>query len=144
MKGIVQYPRILRYWPLIITFALWVVLVLRLFDSHGLRFVISIASVALLIYQWRIYRKTCAGLHLTFLSTVLVSLSVPCFWLALNVVRFYTYDADNPYSTRGWLYFHVIRAQDTILWVGVVLVVLVCVFGVLDVARMAKTRKALE
>ena len=125
-------------------FASWFVLVLRAFNSEVFRLLVSIASLFLLTYQWRTFRKGYAGLHLTFLTTVLVSFSVPCLWLALNVIRFYTYDPDNPYSTRGWVYSHVVRAQDIILWAGDVLVVLVCVFGVLDLARMAKTRKALE
>ncbi len=127
-----------------IMFALWVVLVLRAFNSEVFRLLVSIASLTLLTYQWRTFRKSYAGLHLTFLTTVLASFSVPCLWLALNVIRFYTYVPDNPYSTRGWIYFHVVRAQDIILWVGAVLVVLACVFGMLDLARMLNTRKALE
>ena len=125
---------------------MWVGLALRFSHSEVLRLLVSISSLTLLTYQWRISRRSCAGLHLTFLTSLLVSFSIPCFWLALNVVRFYTYNAaaDRPYSTGGWIYFYVVRVQDIIAWVGVALVVLVCAFGVLDLARMVKTRKALE
>ena len=137
---------ILRWWPLTIMAALWVGLVLRLSHSEVLRLLVSIASLALLTYQRRILRRNCAGLHLTFLTTLLVSVSIPCFWLALNVVRFYTYNAaaDRPYSTGGWIYFYVVRAQDIIAWVGVALLTLVCILGILDFARRMRPRKALE
>jgi hypothetical protein len=118
--------------------------VLVLFDAEVLRLLVSVASLVLLMCQWSIYRKSCVGLHLTFITTLLVTFCIPCFWLALNVVRFYTYDGDNPDSTRGWIHSNVIRTQGTIAWVGVALVVLVCALGVLDFARIVKTRKALE
>jgi hypothetical protein len=65
----------------------------------------------LMLYQWRVYRRSFFGARLIFLSLVVAGLTLASMWIALNVVRVYTYDGES-----GIVYGTVVRLQDGLVW----------------------------
>jgi hypothetical protein len=137
---------LVRHWALGATITVWVLSAVAVLNGgfrsealdEGFRLIVALVGVGLLAYQWQIYRKNIGGIHLAFLSAVLFALSVPAIWLGLNVVRFYSYAADNPDSTSGWIHEQIIHVQETLVWLGVVVIGVSVVLGISDLLR-AKT-----
>jgi hypothetical protein len=86
-----------------------------------------------MIYQLLTYRRTWSGARFTFLSLIAGGVGLVSVWLALNVVRFYTYD---PESERIWSWHElVIGVQDSLLWGIAAVAVVVSVWALLHLAR---------
>ena len=93
----------------------------------------TVGSIALMFYQWLTYRKTSSGAQLVFLSLIVAGYGLASLWLALNVVRFYTY---NPESAHLWAsHMFVIRVQDALVWGVGALVVAVSLWALLQFAQ---------
>jgi hypothetical protein len=120
-----------RHWPLTIAFAAWLLLLVAFFQSEIVRAVVAVVCIALMVVQWLIYRKATTGELFAFLSVIAGGFGLANLWLLLNVVRFYTYDAD---SGSG-VHFLVIRIQDALLWVVVAVLAVTCVWALSVVAR---------
>jgi hypothetical protein len=101
----------LLHWPLTIPTAVWALLFFRLLTSEILKEVLAIACIALMLYQWRVYRRSVHGARFVFLSLVVTGLTLASMWIALNVVRVYTYDGES-----GIVYGTVVRLQDGLVW----------------------------
>jgi hypothetical protein len=86
-----------------------------------------------MIYQSLTYRRTWSGARLIFLSLIAGDVGLGSAWLALNVVRFYTYE---PESERIWSWHElVIRVQNSLLWGIAAVAVVVSVWALLHLAR---------
>ena len=132
VDSLTQNRFISRYWPLASIVAIWTILVFVAFQSEPLRLIVSIATITLLYLQWLLFRRRSTGLHLVFLTVGTVVLSIPAIWLALNVARFCAYSADMTDSVSGKVYSVVVRAQDILVWIGVVLFATSCFVGLVD------------
>src|SRR5215469_13790903 len=88
--------------------------------DEAFRLTLSVGTIGLPAFQWILYRKCTRGRHFAFLTAMLVALSLPAVWLALNVVRFYTYNAavEHADSVEAFIHWLVIRVQDGLIWVG--------------------------
>lgn len=106
----------------------WLLLFTGYLQSEVLRAAVAIACIALMLYQWLAYRKTSTGARFVFLSLIVAGFGLSSVWLALNVVRFYTYG----YESHGMGLWHgyVIHAQDILLWFIGALVVVVSIWAV--------------
>jgi hypothetical protein len=80
-----------------------------------------------MLYQWLAYRKSTAGAQFVFLTLIVAGFGLSFVWLALNVVRFYTYGHE--FDGMGLWYAYVIRTQDILLWFIGALVVVVSVWA---------------
>ena len=116
----------LLHWPLIIPTAVWALLFFRLLTSEILKEVLAIACIALMLYQWRVYCRSVHGARFVFLSLVVTGLTLASMWIALNVVRVYTYDGES-----GLVYGTVVRIQDGLVWVTGALLVVVAAWVVI-------------
>jgi hypothetical protein len=105
-------------------------LVAGVIRSEVLRAVLASACLALMFYQWRMYHRTESGARLVFLSLVVAGITLTSAWLALNVVRFYTYDGGS-----GRVYGFVVRVQDTLVWMTGALLTVVTVWIIVAFAR---------
>ena len=135
MTDFLQRRRLVRHWPSLAAITAWLLLVVVpvFFQSEIVRAVVAIASICLMIYQWFTYRKTIRGSNFTLLSLVVAGVSLASLWLALNVVRFCTYD---PESERIWAWHTlVIRIQTPLVWAVGLLSVVVFVWALLLLAR---------
>jgi hypothetical protein len=112
----------LLHWPLLAPTAVWVLLFSGLLASEVLREVLAIACIALMMYQWQVYRRSASGVRFVFLSLVVVGLILASLWLALNVVRFYTYDGD---GGPGRIHSLVVGVQEYLVWTTVALLIVV-------------------
>lgn len=119
--------------PLLVPAVVWLLLFGGLLQSEIARAVIAIGCLALMIYQWMRYRRTYRGSKLVFLSLIVAGFALASIWLALNVVRFYTYGHDS--DSLGMLHFSIVRVQGVLIWPIGTLVVAVCVWGILEFAR---------
>lgn len=116
-----------------ITAGLLLAVVPAFFRSEIVRAVVAVGCIGLMVYQWLTYRKTISGSNFILLSLVIAGVTLASLWLALNVVRFYTYD---PESGRTWAWHSlVIRIQTPLAWVVGLLVVIVFVWALLLLAR---------
>jgi hypothetical protein len=113
----------LLHWPLLIPTGVCVLLFSRLLTSDVLKGVLAIACIALMAYQWQVYRRSVRGARFVFLSLVVTGLTLASMWLALNVVRVYTYDGES-----GLIYGSVVRIQDGLVWVTGALLIVVTVW----------------
>jgi hypothetical protein len=130
-----QRSRLVRHWPMLVAIAAWLVLAVvpAFFQSEIVRAVVAIGCMGLMVYQWVTYHKTISGSNFTLLSLVVSGVTLASLWLALNVVRFYTYD---PESARTWAWHTlVIRIQTPLSWVVGLLVAIVFVWALLLLAR---------
>ena len=118
------------HWPLLIPTAVWVLLFFRLLGPEILRAALAVACIALMLRQWKVYRRSASGARFVFLSLVVAGLTLASLWLALNVVRFYTYDGES-----GGLYGFVVHIQDGVVWVTVALLIVVAAWVVVYFAR---------
>jgi hypothetical protein len=116
----------LLHWPLIVPTAVWVLLFSRLLTSEILKEVLAIACIALMLYQWRVYCRSVHGVRFVFLSLVVTGLTLAYMWIALNVVRVYTYNGEAP----GLIYGLVVRIQDGLVWGTAALLIVVAVWVV--------------
>jgi hypothetical protein len=81
-------------------------------DSEPLRAIASLSALALLVHSWFLQRRyTKSKSTLAFFALVLSVPAMGALWLALNVVRFYSYPAES--ASR--FYETVVRLQDIIL-----------------------------
>jgi glucan phosphoethanolaminetransferase (alkaline phosphatase superfamily) len=89
-------------------------------SSEPIRGVISIACIALAVYQWTIYRRR---QRFSLPGFVLLTLTMVSLWLGLNVIRDYTYPRHSM-EILQW-YGLVVRTQELLIWpiLGGVLVV---------------------
>lgn len=120
----------------------WVLLFAGLFQSELLRAAVAVFCIVLMLYQWRRYRSTTSGARLIFLSLIVAGFALSFVWLALNVIRFYTYVGE----PGPVLHVFVVRVQESLVWVIGTLVVVVSVWALLEVAGWlgAKCRQALK
>lgn len=125
-------------WCLLVTVVLLLGGFRREILDEGIRLAVSLITIALLSWQWVLYRKTTSGTHFAFLAAVLATLSLPAVWLALNVIRFYTYDGDNTDSLAGSVHHLVIRVQEGLVWACFVAIAVALVLGVSDIFRTLK------
>jgi hypothetical protein len=89
--------------------------------------------MGLMLYQWLTYRRTSSGARLVFQSLIVAGFSLASVWLALNVVRFYTY---NPESERIWAWHGVVaQIQEALLWVIGALALAVSLWALLQFAQ---------
>jgi hypothetical protein len=94
---------------------------------------LAVGSIALILYQWLTYRKTTSGALFVFLSLIVAANGLASVWLALNVVRFYTY---NPDSEQAWAWHMVVvRIQVALVWGRGAIVVAVFLCALLLFAR---------
>jgi hypothetical protein len=134
-----------RHAALILAIALWLLsfAVIMFFGrlrfgremlDEAIRLTLSVGIIALLAFQWILYRKSTSGRHFAFLTAMLVALSLPAVWLAINVVRFYTYNAsvEHADSVEASIHWLAIRVQDGLIWVGLMAFVVATVLGVSD------------
>ena len=120
----------LLHWPLLIPTAVWVLLFFGLLGPEVFRAALAVACIALMLHQWKVYRRSASGARFVFLSLVVAGLTLASLWLALNVVRFYTYDGE---SRR--FYGFVVRIQNGLVWVTVALLIVVAAWVVVYFAR---------
>ena len=114
MSESLQQRRLLCHWPLVVPPTVWILLLAGLLPSEIVRIVLAAGCIALMLYQWLIYRRTNRGAQLFFLSLVVAGFSLSFVWLGLNVFRFYTYD---PESHHIWdWHMLVIRLQEVVVW----------------------------
>ncbi len=85
---------------------------------------LAITCIPLMLYQWQVYRRSARGARFVFLSLVVAGLTLASAWLALNVVRGYTYDGDHPGGIYGW----VVLIQDVLVWATGALLIVVAVW----------------
>ena len=133
MIELLERRRLFQHLPLLIPAAVWLLLFGGLLQSEIARAVIAVGCLALMIYQWMAYRKTYSGSKLVFVSLIVAGFALASIWLALNVVRFYTYGHES--DSLGMLYFSVVRVQSVLIWPIGVLVVAVCVWAIVEFAR---------
>jgi len=117
-----------RHWPLVIPALVWLLLFTGFLQSEVLRAAVAVACIALMLYQWLAYRKTSTGARFVLLSLIVAGFGLSSVWLALNVVRFYTYGHES--AGMGLWHVYVIHAQDILLWFIGTLVVVVSVWVV--------------
>jgi hypothetical protein len=128
-----QPRRFVQHWPLVAVGTAWLLLFAGFLGSEIVRASVAIGGIALMVYQWRTYRKTSNGAQLVFLSLIVAGFGLASVWLALNVVRFYTY---NPESAHLWAWHMlVIRVQDALIWGIGALVVTVSLWTLLQFAQ---------
>ena len=110
--------------------------------DEAIRLTLSIGTIALLAFQWILYRKSTDGRHFAFLTATLVALSLPTVWLAINVIRFYTYNAsvEHTDSVEASIHWLAIRIQDGLIWVGLMAFVVAMVLGVSDALQSLKQK----
>jgi hypothetical protein len=95
--------------------SVWLLLFAGFLQSEIVRASIAFACMGLMLYQWLTYRRTSSGARLVFQSLIVAGFSLASLWLALNVVRFYTY---NPESEPVWVWHGLVaRIQDALVWV---------------------------
>lgn len=128
MSESLQSHLLTRHWPLAIPGLVWLLLFTGFLQSEVLRAALAVACIALMVYQWLAYRKTSTGAQLFFLSLIVAGFGLSSVWLALNVVRFYTYGHES--DGMGLWHVYVIRTQDILLWFIGALVVVVSVWAV--------------
>jgi hypothetical protein len=135
----IQRGYIVRHWPFMVAFVAWLLLLLpTFFQSEIIRAVVALICMALMVVQWLIHRKATSGADFAFLSLVVAGFSLINLWLALNVVRFYTYDAD---SGRG-VHMTIIRIQDSLVWTIGVLIAVISVWALFAIVRWLGKRMA--
>lgn len=145
--------RLPQHAPLLLTLAMWVLSFgwLMYFGDfhqevlHGVsRLIVSLSTVALLSVQWVLYRRNTGGLHLAFLTAVLFVLSLPAVWLALNVVRSYTYNdaVEHTETIAASIHFVVIRVQDGLIWSELAVFVVAVLLGISDAFRSIRHKPA--
>jgi len=136
-----QRSRLVRHWPMLVAITAWLVLAVvpAFFQSEIVRAVVAVGCMGLMVYQWLTYRKTISGSNFMLLSLVVAGVTLASLWLALNVVRFFTYDPEND-RTWAW-HTWVIRIQTPLAWVVGLLIVIVFVWALLLLARWL-SRKA--
>jgi hypothetical protein len=117
-----------RHWPLVIPALVWLLLFTGFLQSEVLRTAAAVACIALMLYQWLAYRKTSTRAQFVFLSFVVAAFGLSSVWLALNVVRFYTYGHES--DGMGLWHVYVIHTQDILLRFIGALVVVVSVWAV--------------
>ena len=124
----------MRHWPLVAAGAVWLLLFAGFLQSELVRASVAAGCIALMVYQWLTYRKTSSGAQqLVFRSLIVAGYGLASIWLALNVVRFYTY---NPESARVWAWhILVIRVQYALVWSIGALVVAVSLWTLLQFAQ---------
>ena len=139
MINFLQRSRLVRNWPMFVAITAWLVLAIvpAFLQSEIVRAVVAVGCMGLMVYQWLTYRKTTSGSNFMLLSLV-AGVTLASLWLALNVVRFYTYD---PESDRAWAWHTlVIRVQTPLARVVGLLVVIVFVWALLLLARWLSRR----
>ena len=112
----------LHHWPLLVSTIAWlaVVWVPALFQSEVVRAVLAVTCIALMAFQWALYRKTVGGSKFLLLSLIVAWFTLASLWLGLNVVRYYTY---NPESARTWAWHTLVaQIQTPILWAMALLI----------------------
>ena len=126
-----QPNRFMRHWPLLA--ALSILLCAANLRSEIVRAVAAVGCFSLMIYQSLIGRRTWSGARFVFLSLIAGNVGLVSVWLALNVVRFYTYA---PESERIWSWHElVICVQNSLLWGIAAVAVIVSVWALLHFAR---------
>jgi hypothetical protein len=128
MSESLQSRLLRRHWPLVIPALVWLLLFTGFLQSEVLRAAVAVACIALMLHQWLTYRETSAGAEFVFLSLVVAGFGLSSVWLALNVIRFYTYGHES--DGIGLWHIYVIHAQDILLWFVGGLVVVVSVWAV--------------
>lgn len=142
-----------RHAALILVVALWLLsfALITFFGSFRrevldevVRLILSAASIALLAFQWVLYRKNTGGRHFAFLSAMLIVLSLPAVWLALNFIRFYTYNAavEHADSVEASIHWLVICVQDGLIWVGLMAFAVAAMLGVSDALQTLRRKPA--
>jgi hypothetical protein len=122
-----------RHWPLVTVATVRLVLFAGFPHSEIVRAAVAIGCIALMLYQWLTYRRSDSGAQLVFLSLIVAGFGLASVWLALNVVRFYTY---NPESDHTWAWHMlVVRVQDVLVWGIGALALVVSLWAVLQFAR---------
>lgn len=91
-----------------------------------------------MVIQWLTYRRAIKGAHFAFLASVVAGFGLANLWLALNVVRFYTYDAES----GSKIHVVIIRVQDALVWIIAALVVVVAVWRLFGVVCWVGKRMA--
>ena len=130
--------RLVHHWPLLVPVAAWLLLFGGFLQSEIVRAVIAVGCFVLMIYQWMSYRKTYRGLTLVFVSLIVAGFALASIWLALNVVRFYTYGHES--DNLGMLYSTVVRVQGILIWPIGLLVMIVCVWAIVGFSRWLVAR----
>lgn len=125
--------RLFQHLPVLVTVAAWLLLFGGLLQSEIVRAIIAVGCFALMIYQWIAYRRTYRGSKLVFVSLIVGGFALSSIWLALNVVRFYTYGHES--DSLGMLYSLVVRVQNALIWPIGALVIAVCGRAILGLAR---------
>jgi hypothetical protein len=112
----------LRHWPLFVATIAWLVVawVPALFRSEVVRAALAVTCIALMAFQWVLYRKTVDGSKFLLLSLIVAWFTLASLWLSLNVVRYYTY---NPESARTWAWHTLVaQIQTPIAWAMALLI----------------------
>jgi hypothetical protein len=149
--GVIEAPqrgRLLRHWPLLVAITEWVIVawVPTLFQSEIVRLLLALTCMSLMVLEWVIYRKTIVGSQFLLLYLIVAWFTLTSLWLALNVLRYYTY---NPESQRIWA-GHTLVSQiqipvalaAAVLMPVVILWVLILFAGWISGRIVAKINKA--
>jgi hypothetical protein len=142
MTGSLERQKLVQHWPLLVPVAAWLLLFGGAIQSEIVRAVIAVGCFALMIYQWILYRRTHRGSRLLFVSLIVAGFMLASIWLALNVVRFYSYG--HPSDNLGLLYSCVVRVQDSLIWPIGVLVTIVCVWSTVGFGRWLVARRPFQ
>jgi hypothetical protein len=135
MSGSSKAAGFVRYWPLITILVALGLVAEGYVQSEPLRGVISIACTGLAVYQWTIYTKR---QEFSLPGLVLLTLATVSIWLALNVVRHYTYPRHSMEILR-W-YGLVVRVQAVMMWSIVVAVLVVSLWVIIKLAHWIESR----
>lgn len=141
MIELLEHRKLFQHLPLLVPAAVWLLLFGGALQSEIPRAAIAVGCLALMIYQWTAYRKTYSGSKLVFVSLIVAGFALASIWLALNVVRFYTYGHES--DNLGVLYSSVVRIQRVLIWPIGGLVLVVCVWAILGSARWLVRRVSL-
>jgi hypothetical protein len=120
----------MSYWPLVTIVAALGLVAKGYLLSDPLRGIISVLCVGLAVYQWTIYRKR---QRFSLPGLVLLTLAMVSIWLALNVLRDYTYPRHSMEILR-W-YGLVVRLQGVLMWSILGAVLVVSLWAIIHVAH---------
>ncbi len=127
----------IRHGLLVIPTVTWLLLFAGLPQSEAVRAILALVCIALMLWQWRLYRKSERGAHFVFLSLLVGGFALASVWLLLNVTRYHTYDGE---SGRSHVHQMVVSTQDRLVWVICALMAVVSVWALFHFARWLSGR----
>jgi hypothetical protein len=132
-----------RYWSLLTALVL-PVLVFFFLDYQNTRMLVSVVCSVLLAHAWRMQIRASHSLWHSLLWTSIVLLPMlGAIWLGLNVVRGNLSDYVEDYRRHlGYyrLYWYAVEAQDWIVWVARIDILLCLMLAVATVFKRGEAR----